>query len=273
MKCYKLKKKTYDKGIMDDSVDATYILHLEGNGRIQSINDQLKKYQPTKTIYILFNKGFKKCKKNLHKEEPPVDLVDAFFQVFKDAKKKNYRNILILEDDFVFNDKMFDKNIIADINNFINEKDNQDFMYMLGTIPHIQMPYKNNHYKLLLSTGTHATIYSKNFTDNILKTNPFINQNIYDWDIYTNLNSNRYLYSVPLCYQLVTDTENSKYWVNILNTAELLKLYMRFLKLDVQYEPGFSYCYLISKMSFYVLLLIVIIIFYFLVRHVHKIKI
>ena len=53
MKCYKLKKKTYDKGIMDDSVDATYILHLEGNGRIQSIKDQLKKYQPTKTIYIL----------------------------------------------------------------------------------------------------------------------------------------------------------------------------------------------------------------------------
>jgi hypothetical protein len=260
----------YNNGILDGSVDVTYVIHLEGNGRINNIKNQLDKYRPTKTNYILVNKGFKKCKKDIPKEEPPYDLVDAFAQIFKHAQKKNYINILILEDDFEFNDKMFNKEIINDINNFINEKENEDFMYLLGGFPHLQMPYKNKHYKLFISNGCHAAIYSKNFIKNILDKNDF--KNMIDWDIYTNFNSNRYIYSEPLCYQLVTDTENSKYWLNIFNTAELLKLYMRFLKLDVQYEPGFSYCYLNSKILFYILLLVVIIIFYFLFRHI-KIKI
>jgi len=56
VKCYNLKKYTFKKGLMENSIDATYILHLEGNGRLESINDQLNSYQPSKIVYILFNK-------------------------------------------------------------------------------------------------------------------------------------------------------------------------------------------------------------------------
>ena len=56
--CYSFKKIKYNKGLLDEAVDATYIIHLEGNGRYDDIMNQLKIYHPTKEVYIVFNKGF-----------------------------------------------------------------------------------------------------------------------------------------------------------------------------------------------------------------------
>ena len=53
--CYHFEKIIFDKGLFDNCVDATYIIHLEGNGRYDDIMQQLTKYQPTKITYILFN--------------------------------------------------------------------------------------------------------------------------------------------------------------------------------------------------------------------------
>ena len=260
MDCYRFERINYNKGFMDNSIDATYILHLEGNGRLESIQTQLKKFQPTKIVYILFNKGFKKCKKNLSKQEPPIDLIDAFLQVFKDAKTRNYKNILILEDDFIFNNKIKDPKIINDINIFINEKSNESFMYMLGTLPHFQIPYKSKHYKLFISTGTHACIYSKKLRDKMLEKVKF--NEIIDWDIHTNLNYRRYIYIIPLCYQLFPETENSKYWYEGFGIIYLLRNYMKLLKLESQIEPGYSIFYFSSKILIYILLLIIFLIWY-----------
>jgi hypothetical protein len=58
--CYTFKKITYQKGIYDESVDATYIIHLKDNGRIDHIYEQLTMYHPTKVVYIVYNLGFKK---------------------------------------------------------------------------------------------------------------------------------------------------------------------------------------------------------------------
>jgi hypothetical protein len=257
MNCYNFKKIFFEKGLMDNSIDATYIIHLEDNGRLESINEQLSKYQPSKVVYIVFNKGYKKCKKNLHKQEPPVDLVDAFLKVFKHSIEQNYNNILILEDDFIFNSKIKNKEITNDIDNFINEKKGESFMYMIGVLPYIQIPYKNNHYKLIGSNGTHASVYSKKLIEDTLNNN---NTKINDWDYHTNTTYVRYVYKEPLCYQLFTDTENSKYWDNsIWNGSYFIRKYLKFLKLDIEFEPGYSTQYLISKI--YILLQILIILF------------
>jgi hypothetical protein len=104
--CYNFKKVTYNNGLLDDAIDATYIIHLEGNGRYEDILKQLELYQPTKIVYIVFNKGYTKCQKDENIVLPAHDLVDAFLQIFKDAKHKNYDNILILEDDFIFSEKI-----------------------------------------------------------------------------------------------------------------------------------------------------------------------
>jgi len=258
--CYRFEKITYNNGLLDKSVDATYILHLEGNGRLEGIRTQLENYQPSKIVYILFNKGFRKCKKNLSKQEPPTDLIDAFLQVFKDADKKNYNNILILEDDFIFNKEMKDSKIIDEINDFIEEKNDKKFMYMLGALPHYQVPYKNNHYKLISSTGTHACIYSKKLRDNMLDNVDF--SKISDWDYYTNTHFSRYIYNKPLCYQLFPETDNSKYWYQGFGVVYLLRKYMNFLGLDTKTEPGYSICYFTSKIWIYIILLIILLIWF-----------
>ena len=61
MNCYNFEQiHLNNNNLLNNSVDATYVIHLENNGRLNSIKYQLTKYQPTKIVYIVFNKGFKK---------------------------------------------------------------------------------------------------------------------------------------------------------------------------------------------------------------------
>lgn len=260
MSCYNFEEINYKEGFLDSSVDATYILHLEGNGRLESIRKQLEEFQPTKTVYIIFNKGYKKCKKVLSKQEPPIDLIDAFLQAFKHAKDKNYKNILILEDDFIFSKKIKNKDVYTDVNNFINKQKGKNFMYMLGALPHLQMPYENKHYKLFSSSGTHACIYSKELIDHLLSNVDF--SNIIDWDVFTNLNIRRYIYIESLCYQLFPQTENNNYWFHGYGTVHILKKYLIILKVDKFVEPGYTIAYFISKLWIYILIFIILLIIY-----------
>ena len=56
--CYNFEKLNYESGFLDANVDVTYIVHLENSHRYDNIIKQLEKYKPTKTVYILINKGF-----------------------------------------------------------------------------------------------------------------------------------------------------------------------------------------------------------------------
>ena len=122
--CYNIKKNTYKNGFLDSSVDATYIIHLRNNGRIEHIQEQLKEFQPTKNVYIVFNEGFKNCNKKLIEQISYQDLTDAFLQCFKHANENNYNNVLILEDDFIFNPDIKNFKNLQTINGFLNEKKN-----------------------------------------------------------------------------------------------------------------------------------------------------
>ena len=245
--CYYFEKIVFNKGLLDDSIDRTYIIHLEGNGRIESIYKQLEEYHPTKEVYILFNKGFKKCNKKLEKYTSVFDLVDAFITIFNHAIDQN--NILILEDDFFFDKEIKNKEICDDINKFIIEKKDKEFIYYLGAIPYITIPYKDNHRLLLLSTGTHSCIYSKNMRKNTLK-----NKTNWDWDLHTNFNYIRYIYEKPLCYQLFPETENSKNWPL---GSIILKFIFKLNNLDKN-ENGYKNFYFFSKIIFYIIIFIIV---------------
>jgi len=52
--CYNYNEINFEKGFLDDSVDATYILHLEGNGRLSNIYEQLQTFHPTKKVMRVF---------------------------------------------------------------------------------------------------------------------------------------------------------------------------------------------------------------------------
>jgi hypothetical protein len=263
--CYSFKKIKYNKGLLDDAVDATYIIHLEGNGRYDDIINQLENYHPTKEVYITFNKGYKKCSKDEHIKVPALDLVDAFLQVFKHAKNQNYNNILILEDDFIFDDKIKKESIQHDICSFLNNNKNKDYQYFLGCIPCLQFPYTLDfkHFINICSIGMHAVIYTKKNRERLLNVNQ---KDINDWDCYSFCYSTRYTYREPLCYQICPDTENSKYWgansYFLYISARILRKILKIFKLDIQPEPGYSFFYMFSKIFPFILLILILVIVY-----------
>ena len=237
--CYRFEKIEFINGLLD--LDATYVIHLENNGRLDHIKSQLNEFHPTKLVYILYNKGYKKCNKDAYIDKPPLDLADAYLYIFKDAQEKNYKNILILEDDFIFNKKIKDKKVQQHIMNFINNK-NYD-IYALGLIPGIQRVYDNTTNICVIGGCTHALIYSRNCINKVLQEDK---RKIIDWDLYTRNTFRRYIYNEPLCYQTFPETENQKHWGN--NIIVKINLYVnKLLKLDVQVEPGYSIIYFVSK--------------------------
>jgi transcriptional regulator of met regulon len=118
--CYSFQQIIKPKGFLDESVDATYIIYLEGNGRLPRILKELEKCVPTKIIYILSNKGFRKCYKQLRHQITVYDLIDANLNIMKHANQQNYKNILILEDDFIWDEKCKDPKVIDQVNSFIH---------------------------------------------------------------------------------------------------------------------------------------------------------
>ena len=221
-------------------------------------------YQPTKIVYILFNKGYKNCKKD-NIQFPAHDLVDAFLQIFKDAKYKNYENILILEDDFIFSEKIKYVSTIVNVCTFLNNHKNKNFQYLLGCIPFIKIPYTfdGNHFKSIVSLGTHACIYSKKNREEILKKEQ---KNINDWDIYNFYYSRRYTYYEPLCYQLFPESDNSKNWGKsnyiLYLLSNIIKTIFKLFKLDIQLEPGYSFFYIFSKIILFIILFLIFFIIY-----------
>jgi hypothetical protein len=258
--CYRFEELSYPKGLLDNSVDATYIIHLEGNGRLDHIKEQLQIYQPTKIVYILYNKGFKNCDKQLIKNISYIDLIDAFLYILKDADHKKYNNILILEDDFIFTDRIKQPNILDNINNFINKRADESFIYLLGNLPFLLIPYDYYNY-YVYGIGAHACIYSKKTRQIILK-NKDIGIINTDWDTYLNKSFTRYTYYEPLCYQLLTETENSKNWFNTFYQTTIIRKIIKKLKLDEQIEPGYSTMYKIAKINGIILIVLLLFIIY-----------
>jgi len=265
--CYSLKEYTFDNPIFN-SVDATYIIHLEGNGRLNNIKEQLKYYHPTKIVYILFNKGFKKCEKDKRIDKPPLDLIDAFFQCFKDAYSKNYGNILILEDDFIFDKEILNREHSNKIDIFLNKKsiNNENYIYCIGTLAFIESSFGGYHNRLYLSGGAHSCIYSKEFIKYI--SNNVKQESIFDWDYYCNLYCVRYIYYKSLCYQIFPETDNSKLWDQgnffLIYWFKIIKYNNKKMKLDIQPQPGFDIMKSISHfMYWFIIITFFLIIFYF----------
>lgn len=207
MSGYEFEEINYDSGFLDKSVDATYVIHLIGNGRLESVQQQINEKNPSKTTYILYNSGYKSGLKSDYIKTPAQDLVDAFIIIFKHSKDNNYKNILILEDDFVFSKNIESHTNI--INEFIKTKNDERFIYLMGCVPVNSAKYDENHRKRINSIGTHGIIYSDKF---ITKTLEKRLKNISDWDLFTNKEKNAYMYKNALIYQPFPVTENSKMW-------------------------------------------------------------
>lgn len=204
---YKFEENNYESGFLDKSVDAAYIIHLSGNGRLESVKRQINAKHPSKTTYILHNSGYKSGLKPDYIKTSSLDLVDAFITIFKHSQENNYNNILILEDDFVFSDDI--ESHINNVDEFIKSKNNERFIYLLGCVPGIVSKYDDNHMKRINSIGCHGIIYSNKFITKTLRRQI---RDISDWDFFTNKEKKSYMYKKALVYQPFPVTENSKGW-------------------------------------------------------------
>ena len=265
-KCYKFKEIIFKSGLFDETVDCTYIIHLKGNNRLEHIYSELEKVKPTKKVIIVFNEGFKKCNKKLIDNAPYQDLSDAFLQCFNHANENNYGNILILEDDFIFNKDIRKKYNIENINNFLNSHEDEEFIYSLGAVPIFIYPlFKDETYKSIKSLTMHSVIYSKKLIRNM----NYLDLSYKHWDViiekYTN---NRYLYSIPLCYQTFPETDNKKTWSEKDGNKIIFYIkdfVIKLLNLDKECEPGFAILYIFSKLMLVIIILAILLIFYWLI--------
>jgi len=218
----------------EESIDATYIIHLVGNGREENIQKQLLICNPTETIYILYNQGYKKSNKNLPVNNSVNDLIDAYLYILRDSKKKGYDSILIMEDDFIFDLDIIETNNISNINSFLNKKKDELCIYSYGVLPYLMVPYDENNNYIIIKIGCHCSVYTKKCRDYIL-TIP--QDKILDWDYFCTIYITNYCYSKPLCYQLFTTTENYENWGSFygifsLSICYLVKKYIKYYKLD-----------------------------------------
>jgi hypothetical protein len=192
-------------------------------------------------------------------------LTDAFLQCFYHANKHNYNNILILEDDFIFNPEVKEQIHYENINNFILKKNNEEFIYYLGCNPILILPYTYDlkHYISYKSLSMHAIIYSKK-----ARSKPF-NLHLKHWDVIVEEGiQTKYLYYKPLCYQTYPDTENKLTWgeKDSIVISYIKNIVIKSLNLDTKVEPGFTILYIFAKILPLILslllIIIVIIIFY-----------
>jgi hypothetical protein len=272
--CYNFILRTYDKGLFDNFVDATYILTMINSDRHKNIEEQLYKYIPTKKIYIGYNKGYKNCNKKLHKKIPPYDISDFYFNTINHAINNNYGNILILEDDFIFSENIKNSNIIKEINLFFNNNINRTFYYNIGALPLFFYPkinFRNNTYRGYFCFGAQSIIYTKKLQHEILKYKE--SKDVLHWDIFISSKFENYFYKTPLCYQLFNKTENELYWFYGIknNTIKnlVIKCKNKFIE-DTQLDktPHFGF-YMLYKILFllhylfiFIFMLVIILLYY-----------
>ena len=256
--CYRFELLEFEDCLFEN-VDATYILHLEGNGRLDHIHEQLKNYHPSKKVYIVYNKGYKKCEKELETPCTVQDILHANITVFEHAQQ--YKHVLVLEDDFIFN-KDVSKHAIH-VDDFL--KRDTKFVYQLGGGPFFALPIDMHHYRVF-SGLAHANIYSYFSRQHII--NDFnqekITGNITGLDHYNYKVLPMYMYHKPLCYQTFPMTENRKSWFKgdnkkLMIFSEIVwDTFLSLTNLENEPEPGFSIMYWFAKLIPILLLLFVL---------------
>ena len=259
-KCYEWKLLHNDISAAYN-IDTTYIITMtQSKERHSSIVNELRKGFPCKKIKILINQGYKNCdKQNI--TDSSSDLCHAYKQIFKDAIMQKCKNILILEDDFIFSESFYEQKNIVSCNTHIDKYKNEKLVLYLGAIPFFTLPFNTSFSYNLYSGGSHAVIYNQNAIKYIYKNLNPINNDFDGFLMKTKqlLHLKKLLYNTPLVYQLFPETENMKLWTSYAG-GNILKYGMKMLKLDKEAEFGYDVMYKIKTLMQIIQLLILLLI-------------
>ena len=142
-----------------DFINATYVLHLEGSPRIAKVKSQLSEQPLTKLNYIMRNPGYKKVKKPLPRQNSEADIAFSHYIACKHALKNLYDKIIVLEDDFIFENELQDPDVAQKVQDFMTTSVDH---YFLGCTPFMALPcsWDLTHWKVLYGGCLHAVIHS-----------------------------------------------------------------------------------------------------------------
>jgi len=212
--CYVVTKRLFNKGILDSSIDATFIITTTGSNRMQEAQEQLEFLVPTRDVYTVYNRPSPDCAKELLGQKVDTtyqDLTHAYLYVIQHAAELNYQGrILILEDDFVWHPRLAKPAIQDDLQTFLTE--NNPRLYALGAVWGWAFPTYSGSMKHIWineRAGSHALIIS-NETRLDLLSMKWQYQRKWDIDMILTSFGGMYMYWQPLCVQCFTHTENSK---------------------------------------------------------------
>ena len=275
--CYRFKNINYNSGIFDNFVDMTYVLLMENSKREKHVYNELNLFKPTKNVKIQYNRGFKNCSKDLCEQKSNWDIIHSTYNIFLDSIKNNYKNILILEDDFIVNNIIFDKYIIQDLKDIINNV--RIDILLLGIFTSYIITQKSKIYKCgnklnIPCGGTQGYIinydaivkFIKLYEMSCKQAKIFTNNGHIDW-FYNSKHFDTYFYYKPLIIQPLEETENKKTsWNNLLsniyiyifnfnntNKKELVKSY------ELLYKSNYFIIYILLIL----ILIIIYLILYF----------
>ena len=204
--CYRLVEEiSKESGTFDSCIDCTYILVMEDSDREKHIRKEVANSGITSRVVYQYNKGYKKCAKNLRVHKPNYDLEHALKNAFRDALDKGYERILVLEDDCEFDERIKNPLIIDDLCVFLKNR-NPD-VYTLGSFMPIINPLSfSNHQRLLLHFGSHAIVYNRKYMEWLVMNDCMLGH----VDFETNRHWSKFTYKLPLAYQKVVPTENTR---------------------------------------------------------------
>lgn len=249
--CYRIETRTYPNGLYD-AVAATYILHLEGNGRWPHIEQQLRDIHPTRTLHILFNKGYKRCQKELQEQSSKNDLTDAVMTIFQDALRRGYETILLLEDDFIFGPTVAEKRSVESVEKFLSKRAGKDYIYQLGSLPFFRVPI-NDDTTIGVGGTSHANIYSAAAMRRLVDAYKAgeLQGHIDFYHIkHATKNGNFYIHGKPLIYQTLPMTENRGSWAGTDLLGRIQEVgtnwFIWITGFDRHPEPGTSIFYFLS---------------------------
>jgi hypothetical protein len=119
--CYRFEEVDTGKlrGVFDKYVEMVYLLTLEGSDRTENAIKRVGAISSRLTVQ--YNKGCNCAHKNMSIKKSHADLSHALGNIFRHAVKKKYTNILVLEDDFVFDSDYYTREDVNEIGRFISE--------------------------------------------------------------------------------------------------------------------------------------------------------
>lgn len=208
--CYNYERIKNDNPIFP-FIDWAYVIIMDNSKYENRVREQLNKYPLCKNTYLQWNQGFKNCRKNLAKQISVTDLTDSFKTVLKNALDNNHNYILILEEDFIINQKIKNNEVRNDISNFVYEY-NPDIILLGSLLWSVDNCPDINFKKALIKTGTHAMIFNRKAIKKYYEKISSMDNEIIDIDVITNNVENMYSYKIPLIIQIYQVTDNQKNW-------------------------------------------------------------